>query len=114
MAVAGTGIAIATWIGNGWRGALSVEVVTVIATIAYFVLGGRDSDVGALFGSRADERQATINTRATVLTAHVLVLVALGGVLVSIAVGSLVWPFLLFGVVGGVTYVIGLVVYQRH
>jgi hypothetical protein len=114
MASIGTAIAIATWIGDGWSGALGVEVVTVVATIAYYVLGARDSDFGALFGSRADERQITISMRATVLAANVLALTAIGGVIISMALGDLVWPFLLFGAVGGVTYFAGLAFYRHH
>jgi hypothetical protein len=114
MAAGGTAIAIATWIGAGWTGALGVELVTVVATIAYFVVGGRDSDLGALFGSRADERQITISMRATVLAANVLAVTAIGGVIITMAMGELVWPFLLFGVVGGLTYFAGLAIYRHH
>jgi hypothetical protein len=114
MAILGTAIAIATWIGDGWSGALGVEIVTVVATISYFVLGGRDSDFGALFGSRADERQISIGMRAQMLSANVLAVLAIGGVIVSMAMGELVWPFLLFAVVGGLTYFIGIVIYQRR
>ena len=38
----------------------AVEVVTIIGACGYYLLGARDSDVGALFGSRPDERQASI------------------------------------------------------
>jgi hypothetical protein len=114
MAVLGTAIAIASWIGSGWASAVGVEFVTVIATAAYYVLGGRDSDFGALFGSRPDERQASVSVRATALAANALVLLAIGGVIVSTAMGALVWPFLLFGVVGACTYMIGLVIYRHR
>jgi hypothetical protein len=114
MAVGGSAIAIGSWIGEGWGSAVSIGIVTVVATIGYYILGGRDSDFGALFGSRPDERQAGIDLRATALTAHVLTLMAIGGVVVSMAMGALVWPFLLFGVVGGVTYAVGLVIYRHH
>ncbi len=113
MVVGGSAIAIGSWIGQGLGAGLSVEIVTLVATFGYYVLGGRDSDLGALFGSRPDERQVSIDLRATAFTAHVLILVAVGGVVVSMAMGALVWPFLLFGVVGGVTYVVGLLIY-RH
>jgi len=114
MAVLGTAIAIGSWIGSGWKSAVGIEIVTVVATVGYFMLGGRDSDFGALFGSRPDERQISISTRATVLTANVIALLAIGGVIVSMAMGALVWPFLLFGVVGGITYVLGLLIYRHR
>jgi hypothetical protein len=113
MAVGGTALAIGLWIGAGWGAGLSVEIVTLAATVGYFVLGSRDSDVGALAGGQPDERQVGISARATVLTANVLVVVALVGVVVSAAAGALVWPFLLFSVVAGVTYLVGLLIYRR-
>jgi hypothetical protein len=114
MASIGTALAIASWIGNGWASGLGVGLVTVVATIAYYVLGARDTDLGAMFGSRADERQITISTRATVLMANVLVITALGGAIISTAAGALVWPFLLFAALGGATYFAGLALYRNH
>ncbi len=114
MAVGGTALAIGSWIGAGWVAGISLIVVTVVATAGYVVLGRRDSDLGALSGGRPDERQVDISTRATVLTANVLVVVALVGVVVSTAAGTLVWPFLLFSVVAGVTYLVGLLIYRRQ
>jgi hypothetical protein len=113
MASIGTVIAIATWIGDDWSGALGVELVTVVTTLAYYILGARDSDLGALFGSRPDERQVTISMRATLLAANALAVTAIGGVIITTAMGDLVWPFLLFGAVGGLTYFAGLA-YYRH
>jgi hypothetical protein len=112
MAGTGTALAIGTWIGNGWGAALGVELVTLIAACGYFVLGGRDSDIGALIASTPDERQASIGMRATALAGIVLGVVALGGVIVATATGTSVWPFLLFCVVGAATYLVGLVIYR--
>lgn len=114
MAIGGSAIAIATWIGQGFGGALAVEIVTVVLTVGYFILGGRDSDFGAIFGSRPDERQATIDLRATAFTGLALSLLAIGGVIVTTAMGKLVWLFMLFAVVGGVAYVVGLLIFRRR
>jgi len=110
--VLGTAIAIGAWVGKGWGAALVIELGTVVGATGYFVLGGRDSDVGALFGSRPDERQASIGMRSTALAGNVLVLVAIGGTVIATAVGTAVWPFLLFCFVGGATYLVGLVIYR--
>jgi hypothetical protein len=112
MAVGGTALAIGSGIGAGWGAALGSEVVTVIATCGYFVLGGRDSDVGALIASKPDERQASIGMRAAALSGITLVVVALGGVVIATAMGTFVWPFLLFSVVGGTSYLVGLIIYR--
>jgi hypothetical protein len=112
MAVGGTALAIGSWIDAGWGAALGIELVTVIATGGYFALGGRDSDVGALIASNPDERQASIGMRAAALSGTTLVVVALGGVVIATAMGRFVWPFLLFSLVGGASYVVGLIIYR--
>jgi hypothetical protein len=110
--IGGSAIALGTWIGAGWAAALGIETVSIVGAAAYYVLGGRDSDVGALIGSRPDERQLNISTRSTALAGIVLILVALGGVVVSSAVGGPGWVFLLFCVVGGFTYLAGLAIFR--
>jgi hypothetical protein len=114
MAIGGSALAIATWIGQGVGGAVAIEITTAVATVGYFVLGGRDSDFGAIFGSRPDERQANIDLRATAFTGMALILLAIGGVIVTTAMGRLVWPFMLFAVVGGVAYVVGLLIFRHR
>jgi hypothetical protein len=91
--------------------ALGIELVTVIGACGYYLLGSRDSDVGALFGSRPDERQASIGMRAIALTVNVLILVAIGGVVIATATGISAWPFFLFCSVGAATFLIGLFIY---
>jgi hypothetical protein len=112
--VLGSAIAVGAWIGSGWGAAVGVEAVAIAGAVLYYLLAGRDSDVGALFGSRPDERQASIGMRATALTGIVLTAVALGGVIVTSAVDKPVWPFGLFCVVGGLTYLTGLVIYRNR
>jgi hypothetical protein len=112
MAILGTVIAIASWIGAGWGAGVGVELVTIVAAIGYLVLGGRDSDVGALIGSRPDERQASVGLRATALAGFVLTVVALGGLVIASAMGRTVWPFSLFCIVGAVSFVVGLLIYR--
>jgi hypothetical protein len=112
MAVGGSAIALASLVGSGWAAALLVELFTVAATIGYYVLGGRDTDLGAVFGSRPDERQATIEMRATALAGNVMCIVAVGGFVIATALGSATWPFALFGVVGAAAFLAGSVIYR--
>jgi hypothetical protein len=95
----------------GLGAALGIEAVTIAGASLSFLLGGRDRDVDALFGSRPDERQASINMRSTALAGNVLILVAIGGVITS-ALAKPVWPFLLVCVVGGATSLVRLVIYR--
>jgi len=112
MAVGGSVLAVAFLVGTGWRAGLGVAAVTVVATAGYYLLGGRDTDGGALFGSRADERQTGISLRAAALAGNALVVVALGGVVVTAALGHLAWPFVLVCLVGVAAYLSGLVLYR--
>ena len=112
MAVGGSAIALASLIRSGWSAALSVEVFTVIATIAYYALGGRDSDLGAVIGSRPDERQASIEMRATALAGNVMCVVAIVGFVIATALGDSTWPFAFFAVVGAASFLVGSVIFR--
>jgi hypothetical protein len=112
--VLGSAIAVGAWVGSGWGAAVGIEAVTLAGALLYYFLGSRDSDLGALMGSRPDERQASIGMRSTALTGFVLILMAIGGVVVTSALAEPAWPFLLFCVVGGATYLAGLVIYRNR
>lgn len=114
MAIGGCAIALASLIGSGWGAALGVVLVTTAATAGYYVLGGRDTDVGAVFGAQLDERQANIEMRATALAGTAMCLVAVVGFVIATALGQATWPFILFSVVGAAAFVAGLVVYRVH
>jgi hypothetical protein len=66
-------------------GSAPVEAVTVAAAIGYYVLGGRGSDLGAIVGHQADERQASIRIRARALAAQVAGLAAVAGYVIELA-----------------------------
>lgn len=112
MAIGGSAIALAALVRSGWEPALVVEAFTIAMSIGYSVLGGRDSDVGAILGERADERQTHVGMRATALAGMVTAVVALGGFVVATAVGSTVWPFALFSCVTAGSFLVGLAVYR--
>jgi hypothetical protein len=112
--ILGTGLAAAVLVGQGWHNAVLVEVVTAIAAVGYFLLGGLNGDVGAIYGSSGDERQQLVRQRAQALTAVVTVLAAVIGYLVQIARRGPTWPF---GVVLGAaaaSFVVGLAIYRVH
>jgi hypothetical protein len=112
MAIGGSAIALATLVNSGWEAALFVELFTIAATTGYYVLGGRDSDAGALFGSRPDERQMSVGMKATALAGNVMGIVALGGFVIATAMGAAIWPFALFCAVGAASFLAGLVIYR--
>ena len=61
----GSMIAGAVAIGHTWGDALLAEIVTVIVSLVYFFVTGRDSDVGAIYGQRSDERQQQVRASAS-------------------------------------------------
>jgi hypothetical protein len=113
MAAGGTMIALATLLGRGPSRAALVEAFTIVAAIGYHWLGGRDTDGGSLFGSRADERQEDIGLRASAFAGRATIVVALAGFVVQTARGQTTWPFALLCAVAAVSFVGGIALYRR-
>jgi hypothetical protein len=89
-----------------------VEAVTIVAAMGYYAIGARDTDGGALFGSRADERQADVGLRASALAGRATTVVALVGFVIQTARGATTWPFALLCVVGAISFVAGVALYR--
>jgi hypothetical protein len=110
MLILGTGLAVAEAVGQGWHSGILVEVVAVIATVGYFLLGGVNNDVGAIYGSSADERQQLVRLRAQALTAEVTALAVVIGYMVQTARQAPTWPFAAIAGVAAATFVVGLAI----
>jgi hypothetical protein len=110
LATGGTVIAAAILAGQGWAAAIPVEAVMVAMAIGYYVWGGKDTDLGAVIGSRADERQASLQMKVTALQGKVMILAA--AVAFLIAVKATVWPFALAVAVAGVSGLAGWAIYR--
>ena len=68
--------------------------------------------VGALVGSRADERQKLLSLRSRALAFNVTALVAFTGLTVAVAIGAgWWWPFAVILGVTGLGYLAGLAAY---
>ncbi len=96
IVLAGTVFAVALVIRGGQHWWLWVSLVAiVVAGRAFFlyVWAGEDDDVGALAGSRADERQKLLSLRSRAIAFNVTALAAFA-VTVAIAIrASWWWPF---------------------
>ncbi len=111
MIIGGTGLAGAVVVGQGWEAAVPAEAVAVVAAIGYYIWGGRDSDMGAMFGSRVDERQSLLRMRAQSLGGAAGGAAALIGYMVAVALKDPVWPFVLVLGVGAAAFIAGLAIY---
>jgi hypothetical protein len=111
MIAGGAALAAADAVGRGWKQAIGVVVIAVIAAIGYYIVGGRDSDFGAMVGQKVDERQNLLRTRAQALAGVVVAFTAVVGYVVAIALRDPVWPFALFAGVDAAAFIVGLAIF---
>jgi hypothetical protein len=111
--MAGTALAAAWAVRGGPTWWLSIVIgVTVLArAFGVYRLGGQAGDEAALAGSRADERQREVATRASALTGNVAIVGSLAGLALTIAVhAQAAWSYsfaiMLFA--AGFSFVFGL------
>jgi hypothetical protein len=114
LAVGGTVIAAALLASQGWAAAIPVEVVFVALATGYYVWGGKDTDLGAVIGSRADERQASMQMRVTALQGKVMTAAAIVAFLSAVAIKATIWPFAVFVALAGISGLAGWAIYREH
>lgn len=111
LALAGAIFAVA-WVVRGgptWWLSILVVVVTAPRVIVLYVRGGKDTDEGALAGSRADERLKLLAGQSWAVAGQVAMAAAFIGLVIAIAVrGNWWWPFAIMIGVTGLGYLFGL------
>lgn len=107
-AVAGTAIAVAVGVHQSWWSALASEIVALAWAVSLYVIGGRDTDIGAAVGASADERQELVKLRAARLCLAVVIVAIIAGCLIAAATKHAIWPFQLVAVLIGLAYFYGL------
>ena len=113
---AGTALAgalfAAAWLVRGgplWWVSIMAVISAAARAIYLYRMGGKDTDEGALAGSRADERQELLSLRSRALACNLTVLAAFAGLTAAIAVkAAWGWPFLVILAVAGFGYLLGL------
>jgi hypothetical protein len=86
----------------------------------YYAWGGEDTDMGAIIGSRPDERQASLQMTVTALQGKVMAGAA-GPIFMIVVLGKAawwpkldVWPFAIPLVLAGVSGLVGWVIYRER
>jgi amino acid transporter len=112
--VAGTIVAGAVAIGHTWPGAIATEVVTVIVSGIYFLVTGSDSDIGAIYRQRTDERQREVRLKAIRLAFTVMMITTFVIAVIMVALGNQYWQEDVVWCAGGFTFLFGLAHYGEH
>jgi hypothetical protein len=111
-AACGLALSIGVVVAAGWIAAAPVAAITAVSAIAYYWLGGTDTDVGALIGSRADERQSTVRLWVRAFAGASLLALGTIGAVVSAALHRAAWPYALVVGLGAACFVAGLAFYR--
>ena len=102
----------AAWLVRGgplWWVSILAVISAAARAIYLYRMSGKDTDEGALAGSRADERQKLLSLRSRALACNLAVIAAFLGLTVAIAVkAAWGWPFLVILAVAGFGYLLGL------
>jgi hypothetical protein len=109
--LSGSAIATAFGIRLGWKFAVITEAVTLMAAFVLYLLGGEDTDTGAILGNRADERQELVTLRASRLCSLVAVCSLVVAFVIAVALKKTYWPFEVLYLVTVISYCVGLGVY---
>ncbi len=112
--VGGAIITGAIALGHTGSDAAIAGAVTVFLSIGYYALTRSDSDIGAVYGNRADERQEQVVLRASRNAMFVMLAIAFVGTVVTVAMNDAYWQFDVLGSVGGLAYFMSLLMYGAH
>jgi len=115
LVVGGGGLAVATWIGGEHGLAVGLLIFYAIAALGAYLWAGRDSDVGAIMRAGGDERQRRLDRDAMALAGLAMGTAAIIGAIISAAVNhGNIGGYGVICFVGGVSYVISLLVLRRR
>ncbi len=114
LAVGGGALAVAAWIGGDPVIAIGLVAFYALAVGVAYLWAGRDSDVGAIMRAGGDERQRRLDRDATAVAGLAMALTAIVGAIISTALnGGNPGGYGVICFVGGVSYVLALVILKR-
>lgn len=113
-AAAGLVLAVAVGVAVRWAAAAPVAAIAAAAAVVYYWVGGTDTEIGAMVGARADERQTSVRLRARALAGGVMLVVGAVGGVVAAALHDPVWPYAAIVGLGVACFLAGLAWYGRR
>jgi hypothetical protein len=94
---------------NWWLFVTLVALATAVRAFTFYAWGGEDDDLGALAGSRGDERQKQISMRSWALAGRLTMIAAFLGLTAAVAArATWWWPFVVLLAVAVYSYLLGL------
>ena len=111
VVIGGSIIACAVGIGHSWASARITEIIVVVLGAGYYGLTTSNSDAGAIYGGRADERQHLVYLRASAIALRVMLAAAFICVVVTVARDDSYWQSDVIGSVGAIAFLFCLAAY---
>jgi hypothetical protein len=99
---------------HGWGTVPDILPIPVILVVAFYVWGGRESDLGAALRSQLDERQAHQRLKIQALVGRVLSLGVALAYIAAAATKTVLWPWAALLGVTALTLLIGWLVYGER
>jgi hypothetical protein len=93
LAAAGSVALVVGGATHGWASAGDLLPIPLVAVVALFILGGRDTDRGAAVRRQLDERQAEQRLKVQALVGRVLSLAVAVAYIVASATRATLWPW---------------------
>ncbi len=115
LLTAGTVIVLAIGgVTRGWTSVADVVPIPIVAIVALYVWGGRDSDAGALIRHELDERQAHQRLEVQALVGRVLSLAVALAYMIAVTTKATLWPWAILVGLMAAAFLIGRVLYGEH
>lgn len=99
---------------HGWASVADVLPIPLVAVVALFILGGRDSDRGAAVRRQLDERQAEQRLKVQALVGRVLSLAVAVGYIVATSTKAALWPWAILLGLLTISFLGGWLAYGDH
>ena len=99
---------------HGWSGVAYVLPIPIVVVVAFFVLGGRDTDTGALIRRDLDERQAHERLKVQALVGRIMSIAVAIAYTIAWATGTTLWPWgAMLGLMAA-AFIAGRLFYAEH